>query len=453
MRAALTLGLAALAVAAAPAGAAFTGVALRAGGGAQAAGVFAPVAAAAPAVAGPAEQGRTLTATTGTWERQPERLDLRWLRCDGAGCAAIAGATDDAYVPAPDDVGRRLRVEVTATNAGGSAIARSAATEPVALGRPVSTAPPGVSGTAVRGERLTATAGSWTGADALAYEWRRCPATGEGACAAIGGATADSYTLTSADVGGRVRVAVRATNAGGSTTAVSAPTAVVAERTPERLYLEAVRRDAPAALYDFNEGDARDSSGHGRGAVPMNAEFGQPGALSGGTSARLNGTNAYLRLPWSPTCAVSGVTYEAWVWWDTGRGYERIFDFGDAGGANSLGLTPHFGVTGLMYGIAWVGGQSYDLRDAPALERWTWKHVALTFAADRRMTIYVDGVARATGLAPWRPDEVGCRPNNWIGRSMFAADPYFGGLQDDVAIYDRALSAAQIKAHLDARAS
>ena len=46
---------------------------------------------------------------------------------------------------------------------------------------------------------------------------------------------------------------------------------------------------------------------------------------------------------------------------------------------------------------------------------------------------------------------VGCRPNNWIGRSLHPGDPFFGGLHDDIALYDRALSAAQVSAHYDAR--
>jgi hypothetical protein len=46
-----------------------------------------------------------------------------WQRCDstGASCAEIAGATSATYsVVAPDDVGQRLRVIVTATNPDGS---------------------------------------------------------------------------------------------------------------------------------------------------------------------------------------------------------------------------------------------------------------------------------------------------------------------------------------------
>jgi hypothetical protein len=36
--------------------------------------------------------------------------------------------------------------------------------------------------------------------------------------------------------------------------------------------------------------------------------------------------------------------------------------------------------------------------------------------------------------------------NNFLGRSQFAADPYFAGLIDDFRVYRRALSPEQIGA-------
>ena len=46
------------------------------------------------------------------------RFSFRWLRCrsDGRACPAIAGATAQSYTPDGRDVGRVLRVLVTATN-------------------------------------------------------------------------------------------------------------------------------------------------------------------------------------------------------------------------------------------------------------------------------------------------------------------------------------------------
>jgi hypothetical protein len=93
---------------------------------------------------------------------------------------------------------------------------------------PVSTAPPAISGTPRAGQALTTSAGTWTGSPtSYAYQWGRCDAAG-GECSSIAGATSPTYVPVTADVGSTLRVAVRATNAGGSTTATSAATVAVA---------------------------------------------------------------------------------------------------------------------------------------------------------------------------------------------------------------------------------
>ncbi|MFL5958970.1 MAG: hypothetical protein ACJ75G_01700 [Gaiellaceae bacterium] len=87
--------------------------------------------------------------------------------------------------------------------------------------------PPSISGSALVGETLTAVRGTWSGnPTSFHYAWSRCDATGA-ACLPIGGATAKIYTVTVTDVGHTLRVTVTAKNADGSTSATSAPTAVV----------------------------------------------------------------------------------------------------------------------------------------------------------------------------------------------------------------------------------
>jgi len=92
---------------------------------------------------------------------------------------------------------------------------------------PASTATPSISGTPQEGATLTASNGTWSGSPTgYAYAWSRCDQNGD-ACAAIAGATAQTYKAQSADVGHALRVTVTATNADGSSSATSAPTAVV----------------------------------------------------------------------------------------------------------------------------------------------------------------------------------------------------------------------------------
>jgi hypothetical protein len=93
---------------------------------------------------------------------------------------------------------------------------------------PENTAPPAITGTLQALEPLTAAPGSWAGTEPIshAYQWRRCNMDA-GACSDIFGADGPSYTLSTLDMGTRLRVAVTASNAAGSTTAVSAATPVI----------------------------------------------------------------------------------------------------------------------------------------------------------------------------------------------------------------------------------
>lgn len=98
---------------------------------------------------------------------------------------------------------------------------------------PQNSAAPTISGTPQVGQTLTANPGTWNSetTPTYAYQWQRCDSAGN-ACAAVPGATAQTYTVQSADVGKTLRVVVTATNPSGSTSATSAQTAVVSQPGP-----------------------------------------------------------------------------------------------------------------------------------------------------------------------------------------------------------------------------
>ncbi len=75
---------------------------------------------------------------------------------------------------------------------------------------------------------MTVQSGSWSGTNpiVLSYQWKRCDTSGAN-CAAISGATAQTYSPAAADVGATLRIAVTATNSSGTATALSDPSGVV----------------------------------------------------------------------------------------------------------------------------------------------------------------------------------------------------------------------------------
>jgi hypothetical protein len=170
--------------------------------------------ASAPTISGTAREGNTLTAHNGAWANSPTSFAYQWQRCsaDGTGCTDISGAAKQAYTLTSADVDHTVRVQVTAANADGQATASSATTDVVS---------------AVVGQELSASNGTWTGgATSFTYQWQRC--TSSTSCTDVDGATARTYGVRSADVGDSLRVAVTAHNGSGSTaTAYSDQTASV----------------------------------------------------------------------------------------------------------------------------------------------------------------------------------------------------------------------------------
>ncbi|HEY0516649.1 MAG TPA: hypothetical protein VGD00_05975, partial [Solirubrobacteraceae bacterium] len=193
-----------------------------------------PVNTAPPSISGLPIEAHTLSATSGAWNGTPTSFSYHWQDCNltGSSCANVPAATASSYMLAAGDVGHTVRVLVTASNAGGGTSASSTATVPVTgipPVAPVNTVAPGVAGTTIEGQSLSASKGTWSGSPtSFAYQWQRCSAAGS-SCAAISGATASSYALRAADVGHTVRVVVTAIGAGGSTEALSAVSAVVRE--------------------------------------------------------------------------------------------------------------------------------------------------------------------------------------------------------------------------------
>jgi hypothetical protein len=183
---------------------------------------------AAPTISGQPVSGGTLTANPGGWLGEATiSYAYEWERCSlyGSECETIEEATGSTYSPLSADVGHTLRVRVSASEVEGAVSELSTVTAPVAeTGAPLPEVAPSIAGTGLVGNTLTASAGDWSSAEAIAYsyQWVRCDEENE-ACTPISAATEDSYTLSEEDAGFAVRVLVDASNLSGISEAASTP--------------------------------------------------------------------------------------------------------------------------------------------------------------------------------------------------------------------------------------
>ena len=157
-----------------------------------------------PTVNGTPRVGVRLTASPGTWTPSGATYSYQWY----AGGAAIPRATNPTFTPRAEQLGKQLRVKVTATKAGTqTGTALSMATAATAPGVLAVTAPPTIAGKPQVGVQLSATTGTWSPRASYTYQWRD---TG----GPIPGATASTFTPTADQVGQPMSVTVTATRDG-----------------------------------------------------------------------------------------------------------------------------------------------------------------------------------------------------------------------------------------------
>jgi hypothetical protein len=184
----------------------------------------------APTISGgPLVVGGVLTASAGGGIPDGVTPSYQWQRCNstGGGCIDVGASTaaPTSYTIVAADAGNTLRVRLSAD------MLDPVQSDPTGVvpRAPANTAAPTVSGIPRDGLVLSGTRGTWTGTPPPTFDlqWERCDPSGLPICTGIPQATSSTYALLPADVGNTIRLLVTASNAGGTASALSAPTGVV----------------------------------------------------------------------------------------------------------------------------------------------------------------------------------------------------------------------------------
>ncbi len=128
--------------------------------------------------------------------------------------------------------------------------------------------------------------------------------------------------------------------------------------------------------------------------------------------------------------------------------WTRVYDIGSGETANIfLAPSSSFGIGQPRFVIKDAATHTEQvLQSTATLKIGEWNSVVVTRSGNAA-TMYVNGVSAGTTTAiTYDPKDAGTTTQNWLGRSQYSADPYFGGSIDDFQVYDRAITADEIAA-------
>jgi arabinan endo-1,5-alpha-L-arabinosidase len=194
-----------------------------------------------------------------------------------------------------------------------------------------------------------------------------------------------------------------------------------------------------AASYPFTAG-AHDASNRWDGLLASGAVIATDATR--GRVLRLAGSGQHVVLP-SATSAFQ--TLSAWVKWNGGRPWQRLFDFGRDPTAFVM-LTPATSSGSLQCALTSDSADFVQvLETTQALPVGVWTHVAVTLDG-RQGVLYLNGQPAAiNNSVNLEPADIGAT-QCYLGRSQLPADPAFSGQIDAVRLSSRPLAVEDITA-------
>ncbi|MES2389620.1 MAG: LamG-like jellyroll fold domain-containing protein [Bacteroidota bacterium] len=188
-----------------------------------------------------------------------------------------------------------------------------------------------------------------------------------------------------------------------------------------------------------------DASGNNIGNVSV---FGNPefttdrhGRANGALS--FDGTNDYLELPMRSYVSSSAFTFSAWIKPRALGGWARMLALSDGPSARALDFAVAQVTNGQPTLNIWAGSTVSGGKSGTRLELNTWQHVVMQ-ANNGVLQVWVNG--ESTGTLTLNPTTTpsGAFTYNFIGKSPWNGEPYLNADMDEIRLYTRALSGAEV---------
>jgi hypothetical protein len=181
------------------------------------------------------------------------------------------------------------------------------------------------------------------------------------------------------------------------------------------------------------------------------------GSLNGGASLNgsqlvLDGVDGFVQFPSGILSGLDAVTVETWASFGTIGTWANLFAFGDSDGTlghNYITCQPHTGPATAQTGIKNASSEQNPFF-TPVLDNYTNVHIVAVFhPLAGYCSIYTNGMLAGINSSITIPlaDALSTGdPLNYIGHSLYSADPFLAGYLDEFRIYNGPLTAGQIKA-------
>lgn len=205
--------------------------------------------------------------------------------------------------------------------------------------------------------------------------------------------------------------------------------------------------------YSFNEIAGSSTAAD---SVPGNSPT-WDGALNGGASLNgnqlvLDGVDGFVQFPGGILSGLDAVTVETWVSFGTIGTWANLFAFGDTDGTlghNYITCQPHTGPATAQTGIKNASSEQNPFF-TPVLDNYTNAHIVAVFhPLAGYCSIYTNGMLAGinSAITITLADALFTGdPLNYIGHSLYSADPFLAGYLDEFRIYNGPLTPGQIKA-------
>ncbi|WP_181871399.1 LamG-like jellyroll fold domain-containing protein [Sphaerisporangium album] len=204
-------------------------------------------------------------------------------------------------------------------------------------------------------------------------------------------------------------------------------------------------QEGPVAAYGFNAGSGTavaDDSGHSQAGTATDTTWATSGKF--GKALSFNGTSSWVTIPDSPSLRLTdGMTLMAWVNPTILDNWRQAI-LKEFSGGLSYGLYASNGSQPNGWAVNTDGTEGY-VNSTEDIPLDTWSHLALTYDGSK-LAFYLNGTKTAESdfQGTLRGDDGPLR----IGGNGVWGE-HFAGLIDEVRVYDRALSEAEIQSDKD----